>query len=52
MSRHDTRKTLQQMFDHAREAMTLAQGKTREDLDADRTFEWRNKLSVFARRLA
>jgi uncharacterized protein with HEPN domain len=27
------------MLDHAREAMTLAQGKTREDLDDDRTFE-------------
>lgn len=27
------------MLDHAREAMALAQGKTREDLDDDRTFE-------------
>ena len=39
MSRHDVRKTLQQMLDHAREAVTLAQGKAREDLDNDRTFE-------------
>lgn len=27
------------MLDHAREAMALAQGKTRQDLDDDRTFE-------------
>ncbi len=39
MSRHETPKTLQQMLDHAREALALAQGKTREDLDSDRTFE-------------
>jgi len=39
MSRHETRKTLQQMLDHAREAMTLAQGKSREDLDDNRVFE-------------
>jgi uncharacterized protein with HEPN domain len=39
MSRHETRKTLQQMLDHAREAVTFAQGKTREDLHDDRTFE-------------
>ena len=39
MSRHETRKTLQQMLDHAREAVTFAQGRTREDLDNDRTFE-------------
>jgi len=39
MSRRDTQKTLQQMLDHAREAMDLAHGKTREALDHDRTFE-------------
>ena len=27
------------MLDHAREAMTLAQGKSREDLDDNRVFE-------------
>ena len=39
MSRHDIRKTLQQMLDYAREAIALAQGKTRETLNDDRTFE-------------
>jgi uncharacterized protein with HEPN domain len=39
MSRHDIRKTLQQMLDYGREAIALAQGKTREALDDDRTFE-------------
>ena len=39
MSRHETRNTLQQMLDHTREAMALAEGKTREDLEDNRTFE-------------
>jgi uncharacterized protein with HEPN domain len=39
MSRHETRKTLQQMLDHTREAIALAKGKTREELDDNRLFE-------------
>jgi len=36
MSRRDRLMALRHMLDHAREAVELAQGKTREDLDADR----------------
>lgn len=36
MSRHDLRKTVQQMLDHAEEAVSLCEGKTREDLDNER----------------
>lgn len=38
MSRHDTLITLRHMFDHASESIELAQGKSRQDLDDDRTF--------------
>ena len=37
MTQHDPHVSLSQMRDHAREAMQLAKGKTREDLLADRT---------------
>ncbi len=36
MSRHDSAVRFRHMLDHAREAVTMARGKTREDLDADR----------------
>jgi uncharacterized protein with HEPN domain len=36
MSRHETVVRLRHMLDHAREAVAMAQGKTREDLDTDR----------------
>lgn len=36
MSKHDPRKTLQQMLDYAEEAVNLCEGKTRVDLDNDR----------------
>lgn len=38
MSRHDDKITLQQMFDHIEEAMTLAGQRYRGDLDTDRLF--------------
>lgn len=38
MSHHDSRMRLQHMLDHAREAVVLADGKTREDIDHDRQF--------------
>ena len=38
MSRHDTLIALQHMLDHARESIDLAQGKSRQHLDDDRTF--------------
>ena len=37
MTEHDPNVSLCQMRDHAREAMQLAQGKTREEFLADRT---------------
>ena len=37
MSNHDDQVSVRQMLDHAREIVALARGKTREDLDADRT---------------
>ena len=36
MSRRDRTAALRHMLDHAREAVSLAQGRTREDLDKDR----------------
>ena len=36
MSKHSRRIRLRHMLDHAREAVALAQGKTRADLDSDR----------------
>lgn len=36
MSRLDATTALRDMLDHAREAVSLAQGKTRTDLDSDR----------------
>jgi len=36
MSRHDDAVTLRQMFDHAREAVTLATGRSRPALELDR----------------
>jgi len=36
MSRRDDLIALRHMLDHAREAISLSQGKTREDLDSDR----------------
>jgi uncharacterized protein with HEPN domain len=38
MSRHDDRVTLRQMLDHIEEAVALAQGRTRTDLERDRVF--------------
>ena len=37
MTQHDPRVSLAQMRDHAREAVQLAQGRTREEFLADRT---------------
>lgn len=36
MSKHDTEIALRQILSHAREAVEIAHGKTRSDLDADR----------------
>ena len=36
MSRHDDRISLAQMLDHAREAVAMAAGRTRHELDTDR----------------
>jgi uncharacterized protein with HEPN domain len=36
MSRHDPTVGLRHMLDHAREAVEMARGKTRSDLDTDR----------------
>jgi uncharacterized protein with HEPN domain len=36
MSRHDDEPRLHHMLDHAREAVNMARGKTRADLDTDR----------------
>ncbi len=36
MPRHDTILRLRHMLDHAKEAVTTTQGKTRTDLDTDR----------------
>jgi uncharacterized protein with HEPN domain len=38
MSRHDDRLALRQMLEHVEETVALADGRTRADLDADRTF--------------
>ena len=37
MSRHDDTLRMRHMMDHAREAVALVRGKSREDLDSDRT---------------
>ena len=39
MSRRDPMVAVQQMRDHSREAMVLAEGRRRADLDLDRIFE-------------
>ena len=39
MSRRDPMVAVQQMRDHGREAMALAEGRRRADLDLDRTLE-------------
>jgi len=36
MSRHDDRTSIRQMLDHACEAVEMARGRTRGDLDTDR----------------
>jgi uncharacterized protein with HEPN domain len=36
MSKHSKSIRLRHMLDHAQEALTLAKGRTREDLDSDR----------------
>jgi hypothetical protein len=36
MSRHESLVRLRHMLDHAREAVAMAAGKTRDDLDTDR----------------
>jgi uncharacterized protein with HEPN domain len=36
MSQHNTVVSLRHMLDHATEALTMAQGKTRADLDLER----------------
>jgi uncharacterized protein with HEPN domain len=38
MSQHDDTVSLRQMLDHLEEAVALAQGRTREDLESDRVF--------------
>lgn len=37
MSRHDDSISMRQMLDHAREAVEMAESRSREDLDRDRT---------------
>ena len=39
MTLHDPNVTLRQMRDHAREAVELSAGRSREDLDTDRLFQ-------------
>lgn len=39
MSRHDDRTSLRHMLDHAREAITMIQDRSREELDDDRMLE-------------
>jgi len=39
MTQHDERIRLQHMLDHAREAVSLIEGKKREDLDRERKLE-------------
>jgi len=39
MTLHDDSTRFRHMLEHAREAVTLADGRTREDLDEDRIFE-------------
>ena len=39
MSRHDPRVYIHHMLDHASEALVMTQGRSRADLDTDRTLE-------------
>ena len=39
MSRHDPRVYIHHMLDHASEALEMTQGRSRADLDTDRTLE-------------
>lgn len=39
MSRHEDRVSMQQMLDHAREAVEMAKNKTRNELEVDRMLE-------------
>jgi len=39
MTRHEDGVRLRHMLEHAREAVNLAEGKRREDLDTDRMLE-------------
>jgi hypothetical protein len=39
MSKHDDRTSLRHMLNHAREAITMIQGRSREDLDQERMLE-------------
>ena len=39
MTQHDDSVRLRHMLDHAREAVAMVQGRTREDLDQDRMLE-------------
>jgi len=39
MSQHDPLVALRHMLDHAREAVELAQGRSRKDLDSDRLLQ-------------
>jgi hypothetical protein len=39
LTRHDDRIRLRHMLEHAREAMTIAKGRRRADLDSDRLLE-------------
>ena len=39
MSQHDPLVALRHMLDHAREAVDLAQGRSRDDLDSDRLLQ-------------
>jgi uncharacterized protein with HEPN domain len=38
MTRHDPKVSMHQMLDYAREAVVMAHGRARSDLDADRQF--------------
>ena len=39
MSKHDDNVSMRHMLDHAREAIEMAQGRTRSDLDVDRMLQ-------------
>jgi uncharacterized protein with HEPN domain len=40
MSRHDDTISMRQMLDYAREALSMAQGRKRSDLDSDLMFQY------------